>query len=88
MQAGLSIGKILADAALTLLDLIFLLFQGWTQWDGLEEAYNLMFEILEIVCYFLPMGTVSAIFTITVMILTARIIITVLKTLWDILPVL
>ena len=81
--------NIIADAALGLLSIIFNFFNmNNISISGLYEAYDLFFEILEFVCYFLPMGTVSAIFSIVLMILTTRIIISVLTMLWNILPVL
>ena len=81
--------EIIATAALGLFDLIFNMFNATgIQLTGLEEAYNFMFSLLDIVCYFLPMGTISAIFSIILMIYTIRLIISSLTMLWNIIPVL
>lgn len=79
--------KILVDAALGLFSIIFDLC-GDFNLTGLYNAYDTMFDILDVVCYFLPMGTISAIFSVILAILTMRLAIMTLKTLWDILPIL
>ena len=44
--------------------------------------------IIRSVCYFLPMGTVAAIWTIIVMLFNIRIAIAFFKALWGVLPIL
>lgn len=81
--------EILATAGLGLFDLIFGFFNATNiDLDGLQKAYDLMFEILDFVCYFLPMETISSIFSIVIAIYTIRLIISSLTMLWNILPVL
>ena len=48
--------------------------------------FQTMFDILKSISFFFPMGTVSSIFFMIVAIMSFRIIISLLKTIWQILP--
>lgn len=61
---------------------------GWIEIDIslAEEFMTKIGEMLSVACYLLPMPTVISIFSITIVLLNFRILISVLKTLWGILP--
>ena len=44
-------------------------------------------EWLKVVCYILPLGTIKAILVIIVILQAFRIVISLIKTIWDILPI-
>lgn len=79
--------KILADIGLGFMDLIFNQFQH-VDLTGIYQAYDKMFDILSVVCYFLPMKTIAAIFSTIVVLITTKIVIMCLKTIWEIIPIL
>lgn len=79
--------EFLCDIALGFFDLILSVLPG-IKLTGLEAAITYFFDILEGVCYFLPMGTVSAIFSIVYALFIMRLLISTLKTIWSIIPIL
>lgn len=79
--------ELLANIALGFFDLILACIPGFST-TGLNDAITYFFNVLSQVCYFLPMGTVSAIFSIIYALFILRILIATLKTIWGILPVL
>lgn len=69
-----------ANTILTLLPSI-----SWNVNDGAIDSF---FDILGSVCYLLPMGTVVSVIGVIVLLNIFKIIISLLKTLWDIIPIL
>ena len=55
--------------------------------EAAEASYDTIFGYLSMVCYFLPMDTVTAILAVTIVLFNFRIIVSILKTLWGILPI-
>lgn len=53
-----------------------------------NEVWGNIISIIRSVCYFLPMDTVSAIFSIIISLATFRIVVAILKTIWSVLPLL
>lgn len=51
------------------------------------QYVDVIFGILEGVCYFLPMPTVFVLFAITVGLMAWRLAVSLLRTIWDILPI-
>ena len=52
----------------------------------LSSFLDKIFDIIRVACYLLPMGTVAFIFTITHILMIYRLAVSVLSTLWRILP--
>lgn len=55
-------------------------------WNVDGTVFDIFFDVLEMVCYLLPMGTVFAIFLIVVGLTMFRVVISLIKTIWDLLP--
>lgn len=55
-------------------------------WDVSSTVFTKFFEILRMACYFLPMTTVAIIFGMIIAINTFKIVISLIKTLWQLLP--
>lgn len=51
-----------------------------------DSAIEYFFNILRVVCYFLPMGTVIAMVTLIIALSVFRVVIAVIRTIWDLLP--
>ena len=56
-------------------------------WEVDGSAFDIFLDILEMVCYMLPMDTVGTIFGLIVSITIFRIIISIIKSLWELLPI-
>lgn len=56
-------------------------------WNVDGSAFDIFFDVLEMVCYLLPMPTIIAIFFIVVGFTAFRIVISLIKTIWDLLPI-
>lgn len=56
-------------------------------WDVDTGAFSYFLDVVQVVCYLFPMNTVGRIFGIIVSLMGFRIIVTLIKTLWDILPI-
>lgn len=55
-------------------------------WGVDSAAFSYFLDIVDVACYLLPMGTVSAILGVIVSLATFRFIISVIKTIWALLP--
>lgn len=77
----------LVEVALSLFDLLMSIIPDMNL-SGVDTAIAYFFDILSGVCYFFPMGTVSAIFSIVYSLFILRLLIAILKTIWGIIPVL
>lgn len=51
-------------------------------------SFDLFFDIIKSVAFFLPMGTVYTIFNIIIAIMTFRIVVSIIKTIWQLIPIL
>lgn len=75
------------------LDIIFRLVSGMLSaapditFSVETSAFQYFVDILKVACYMLPMNTVSTIVGIIVGISGLRIVIAVIRTIWDLLPV-
>ncbi len=56
------------------------------QWNIRADFFTKFFEILRMVCYLLPMGTVGAILALVIAFTIFRIVIALIKTLWNLIP--
>ena len=63
-------------------------FEGLSDLDftSFYSVWETLIGVLRSICYFLPMDTVSSIFSIVIILATFRIVISILKTIWGILP--
>ena len=57
-------------------------------WDVNSGAVGTFMDVISCVTYMLPMGTVIAITSLVVSLMVFRIVIAIIKTIWDLLPVL
>ena len=73
--------------ALSVFDLIIMLLPN-IDFTGLESAITYFFNILGTICYFLPMGTVSAIFSIIYALFILRLLVGSIRALWGLIPIL
>lgn len=55
-------------------------------WNVNEGLLGTFFDLLDVALYIFPMGTVVAILTIVVSMQTFKIVIAIVKTIWDLLP--
>ena len=55
-------------------------------WNVDANVFAKFFEVLRLGCYFLPMGTVMAVFALIIAINTFKIVISLIKTVWQLLP--
>lgn len=55
-------------------------------WNLDTTAFNVFLDILEMVCYLLPMPTIVTIVTLVIGLVTFRIIISLIRTIWELLP--
>lgn len=75
-----------------IIDLVFRIVEGLLSllpdisWDVDGTVFDIFFDVLEMVCYLLPMGTVLSIFLIVVGLTMFRVVISFIKTIWDLLP--
>lgn len=57
-------------------------------WNVENNFLNSVLDIFQVVCYLLPMKTVVAILTIIISINVFKIIISIIKTIWQLIPLL
>lgn len=74
-------------------NVIFAMFDGVVSilpdFSGIDLGFlDTALSVISGVCYFLPMGTVGAIFAILVSLMAFRIAVSLIKTLWELLPIL
>lgn len=76
----------------SLMDVIFRMLE-WVMsrlpditWSVDTNAFQYFFSVIKAVCYLLPMGTIGTMFSIVVSIMTFRIMISLIKTVWAVLP--
>lgn len=75
------------------LNIIFALVEGMfsilpdISWDVGTGVFSSFLDVLSCVCYMLPMGTVSVIAGLTLSISVFRAVIALVKTIWDLLPI-
>lgn len=74
------------------LDFVFNIVEGLlgmlpdVQWNIEGTAFTVFLDYVEMVCYLLPMGTILQIVSIVVGLITFKIVISLIKTIWDLLP--
>lgn len=74
------------------LDFVFKVVEGLlgmlpdVQWNIEDTAFTVFLDYVEMVCYLLPMGTILQIVSIVVGLITFKIVISLIKTIWDLLP--
>lgn len=74
------------------LELVFKAVEGLlgmlpdVQWNLEGSAFTVFLDYVEMVCYLLPMGTILQIVSIVVGLITFKIVIALIKTIWDLLP--
>lgn len=77
----------------TLFDMVFALVMGLlsllpnVSWPVNASLITNALEWLHVVCYILPLGTIKAILAIIVVLQAFRIVISLIKTIWGILPI-
>jgi len=75
-----------------LLDFFFAIASGLlsllpsTTWDVNTSAWQYFKDILNGICYFLPLGTVTAIITLIISLTVFRIFVSFVKTIWGYIP--
>ena len=76
----------------TMMNLVFSIVEGVLKllpdfsWSVENSFFSSALDLVRVACYLLPMGTVVAIITIINMLLIVRIAIAIIKTIWDLLP--
>ena len=76
----------------TMLDLVFKIVEGVLSilpnftWSVQNSFFSTALDMIRVACYLLPMGTVVSIITIINLLLVIRIAIAIIKTIWDLLP--
>ena len=74
------------------LNIIFSLLSGMLEtlpeitWDPNTSALAFINDVISVVCYMLPMGTVRAIVSLIITLTIFRIVISIPKMIWDLLP--
>lgn len=81
------IGEFILNILFTIVTGIFSLFPMDISWDVGSGAMAPFMNIVSSVCYFLPMGTISAIVSLIVAMGIFRAVIRLVITIWDLLPV-
>lgn len=75
-----------------ILNFVFSVLSGFLRllpdisWNVQETAFNTFLDFLKVICYILPMPTVLFILTTIIAVTVFRIIISLIKTIWDLLP--
>lgn len=75
-----------------LLNIIFQFVSGILEplpdmsWSVDTSGWEIFFDVVEVVAYMLPWDTVAAIVSLIITITIFRIIVSIIKTIWDILP--
>lgn len=76
----------------TIINFIFIPLNGLLallpniSWEVGSSVFTKFFEVLRMACYFLPMGTVVSVFSLVVAINSFKIVISIIKTIWQLLP--
>jgi len=76
----------------TIINAIFLPLNGLLaflpdiSWNVNSGVFTKFMEVLRMACYFLPMGTVGAVFALVIAINVFKIVISTIKTIWQLLP--
>lgn len=76
-----------------LMDIIFGIVEGLLSllpdisWNVDGTVFDIFFDVLEMVCYLLPMGTVVTIFYLVISLTMFKVVISLIKTIWDLLPI-
>lgn len=76
----------------TLMNLVFGIVEGVLSilpnfsWSVENSFFSSALDLIRVACYLLPMGTVVSIITIINLLLVIRIAIAIIKTIWDLLP--
>lgn len=81
------IGEFILDIVFTVVTGIFSLFPMDISWNVGAGAIAPFMNVVSSVCYFLPMGTVSAIVSLIVSFGIFRAVIRLVVTIWDLLPI-
>ncbi len=55
-------------------------------WTVSAEGFTVLFEFFRVVCYLLPMRTVVGILSVIVLINGFKIVVSIIKTVWQLLP--
>lgn len=78
----------------TIINILFLPLQALLSllpdisWNVENNFLNSVLDIFQVVCYLLPMKTVVAILTIIIAINVFKIVISIIKTIWQLIPLL
>lgn len=78
----------------TIINILFLPLQALLSllpdisWNVENNFLNSILDIFQVVCYLLPMKTVVAILTIIIAINVFKIVISIIKTIWQLIPLL
>ena len=78
----------------TIINILFLPLQALLSllpdisWNIENNFLNSVLDIFQVVCYLLPMKTVVAILTIIIAINVFKIVISIIKTIWQLIPLL
>lgn len=78
----------------TIINILFLPLKGLLlllpdiSWNVENNFLNSVLDIFQVVCYLLPMKTVVAILTIIIAINVFKIVISIIKTIWQLIPLL
>lgn len=76
-----------------ILNVVFGIVQGLLSllpdihWNVDGTFFDVFFDVLEMVCYLLPMGTVVTIFYIIVGFTIFKAVISLIRTIWELLPI-
>ena len=66
---------------------VMLSFLPDISWEVDGTVFDVFFDVLEMVCYLLPMNTIITIFGIVVGVTVFKAIVSLIKTIWDLLPI-
>ena len=58
------------------------------KWNYDSEAITSFLDVIRVCCYMLPMDTVSTIFALICSLLLFRVVVSIVKTLWQLIPLL
>ena len=67
------------------LDVLFALLPT-VEWNVQSSFFTAFLDVLSVACYFLPMGTVTTILELIVIINTFKIFVSLIKTVWQLIP--
>ena len=55
-------------------------------WNVDGSLFDIFFDVLEMVCYLLPMGTIITIIHLVISFIMFRVVVSLIKTIWELLP--